>query len=51
MGFATNSVLIPSRFATYGIMNESVVPKSKKQPTISLFILQINFNKLEALFL
>jgi hypothetical protein len=30
-------------------MNELVDLKSKKQPTILLFILQFNFNKLEAL--
>jgi hypothetical protein len=51
MGFATNLVLIPSRFATYGVMNKLVAFKSKRQPTILLFILQFNFNKLEALLL
>jgi hypothetical protein len=31
-------------------MNKLIVHFSKKQPTILLFILQFNFNKLEALF-
>jgi len=39
MELATNLVLIPNRFAMYGVMNELVTLTSKKQPTISLFIL------------
>jgi len=51
MGFATNSVLTLSHFAIYIFMNKLVIPKSKRQPTISLFILQFNFNKLKTSFL
>ncbi len=48
MGFSTNSVLIASHSTTYEIMNEFVAPKSKRQSTSLSFILQFNFNKLEA---
>jgi len=51
MGFAINSVLIPSCFIICKVMNKFVTPKSKKQPTSLSFILQFNFNKLEASFL
>ncbi len=49
MGSAINSDLTPSRSTTYKVMNEFVIPKFKNQPTILLFILQFNFDKLEAL--
>ncbi len=48
MGSAINLVLIPNRSITCGVMNEIVAIEFKRQPTISLFILQFNFNKLEA---
>jgi hypothetical protein len=48
MGPTINSVLIPNHFTTYKVMNEFVAFESKKQPTSSSFILQFNFNKLEA---
>jgi hypothetical protein len=51
MGFDTNSVLIPSHSIACKIMNEFGILEFKKQPTISSFILQFNFNKLEALLL
>jgi hypothetical protein len=47
MGFATNVVLIVSRSIACEIGNEFVTFKFKRQPTISWFILQFNFNKLE----
>jgi hypothetical protein len=48
MGFTINSILI-LMFHCFKVMNELDDLKSKKQPTILLFILQFNFNKLEAL--
>lgn len=50
MGSTINLVLTLNHF-TYRFMNELVGPKSKRQPIISLFILQFNFNKLKALLL
>ncbi len=48
MGSNTNLVLTPNYSTTCGVMNESVIPKSKIQHTNLLFILHFNFNKLEA---
>ncbi len=45
-----NSILI-LMFRCFRVMNELVDLKSKKQLTILLFILKVNFNKLEALLL
>jgi hypothetical protein len=48
MGSMTSLVLIPSHFVAYEIVNKFVAHVSKKQHTNSSFILQFNFNKLEA---
>jgi hypothetical protein len=48
MGSTINSVLTPNRFAACRVMNKFVAPESKRQHTSSSFILQFNFNKLEA---
>jgi hypothetical protein len=48
MGSTINSILI-IMFHCFRVMNKLVDFKSKKQPTILVFILQFNFNKLEAL--
>jgi hypothetical protein len=50
MGFSINLVLTPSHSTAYIVMNKFVAPKSKRQPTSLSFILQFNFNKLEASF-
>jgi hypothetical protein len=50
MGSATNLVLTPNCFAAYEVMNKFVALESKKQHISSSFILQFNFNKLEASF-
>jgi len=49
MGFTTNLVLTPSHSIACGVMNEFVTIESNNQPTISSFILQFHFHKLEAL--
>ncbi len=51
MGSTINLILILSYSITCGTINEFVVPKSNRQPPILSFILQFNFNKLEALLL
>jgi hypothetical protein len=49
MGYAINLVLIVNRPIIYKIMYELVIPKSNRIHTNSLFIIHLNFNKLEAL--
>jgi hypothetical protein len=49
MESAIHLVLIPNRSDVYKIMYELVIIESNKQHTNSLFIIHINFNKLEAL--
>jgi hypothetical protein len=51
MGSSSNSVLSPNHSIIYEIMNEFVTLESKIQHKNSLFILHLNFNKLEALLL
>ncbi len=51
MGFAINLVLTPNHSTTYKIMNEFIVPKSKRQHISSSFILQFNLSKLKVLLL
>jgi len=51
MGSDNNSVLTPNHSTVYEIMNKFVTPESKIQHKNSLFILHLNFNKLETLLL
>jgi hypothetical protein len=51
MGYGNNSILTPNHSTVYEIMNKFVTPESKIQHKNSLFILHLNFNKLEALLL